>query len=225
MVYVWAFVLFILGSGMGLCNGNSIVERHLLTQIKKMYGEEERITVQFHNLPKDLKDERNVKAVIITKLPDHRGDGQAAVEIEEKQGRKRTAYVSFRVSAMKKFYVLKRDMKKGEIIKADDVYERKTFLNDCRLYPSSIEDIEGKKLKKDALANTVITKELLEDSYAVKRGEIVTIKMENERMKIIAKAISLEKGKIGDMVKLKNVSSGREIMGVVSGEKEVTVVF
>jgi flagella basal body P-ring formation protein FlgA len=218
-------MFFLFGSGIGFSETNSLLEKHLIDQIKKIYGEVNDMIVQFHNLPRDIKDEKSVKGVVITRLPDRKGDGQAAIEIEEKPKRKRNVYVSFRVLTMKRFYLAKRDMKKGERIKGEDLYERVAFLSDYGLYPSSIEDIEGKRLKRDILANTPITKEILEETYAVGRGEIVTVKIENERIKISAKAISLEKGKLGDVVRLKNISSGREITGFVSGEREVTIVF
>jgi flagella basal body P-ring formation protein FlgA len=218
-------MFFLFGSGIGFSETNSLLEKHLIDQIKKIYGEGNDMIVQFHNLPRDIKDEKSVKGVVITRLPDRKGDGQAVIEIEEKPKRKRNVYVSFRVLTMKRFYLAKRDMKKGERIKGEDLYERVAFLSDYGLYPSSIEDIEGKRLKRDILANTPITKEILEETYAVGRGEIVTVKIENERIKISAKAISLEKGKLGDVVRLKNTSSGKEITGFVSGEREVTIIF
>jgi flagella basal body P-ring formation protein FlgA len=218
-------MFFLFGSGIGFSETNSLLEKHLIDQIKKIYGEVNDMIVQFHNLPRDIKDEKSVKGVVITRLPDRKGDGQAVIEIEEKPKRKRNVYVSFRVLTMKRFYLAKRDMKKGERIKGEDLYERVAFLSDYGLYPSSIEDIEGKRLKRDILANTPITKEILEETYAVGRGEIVTVRIENERIKISAKAISLEKGKLGDVVRLKNISSGREITGLVSGEREVTIIF
>jgi flagella basal body P-ring formation protein FlgA len=218
-------MFFLFGSGIGFSETNSLLEKHLIDQIKKIYGEVNDMIVQFHNLPRDIEDEKSVKGVVITRLPDRKGDGQAVIEIEEKPKRKRNVYVSFRVLTMKRFYLAKRDMKKGERIKGEDLYERVAFLSDYGLYPSSIEDIEGKRLKRDILANTPITKEILEETYAVGRGEIVTVKIENERIKISAKAISLEKGKLGDVVRLKNTSSGKEITGLVSGEREVTIIF
>lgn len=225
MVFIFLFMFFLFGSGIGFSETNSLLEKHLIDQIKKIYGEVNDMIVQFHNLPRDIEDEKSVKGVVITRLPDRKGDGQAVIEIEEKPKRKRNVYVSFRVLTMKRFYLAKRDMKKGERIKGEDLYERVAFLSDYGLYPSSIEDIEGKRLKRDILANTPITKEILEETYAVGRGEIVTVKIENERIKISAKAISLEKGKLGDVVRLKNTSSGKEITGLVSGEREVTIIF
>jgi len=225
VVFIFLFMFFLFGSGIGFSETNSLLEKHLIDQIKKIYGEVNDMIVQFHNLPRDIEDEKSVKGVVITRLPDRKGDGQAVIEIEEKPKRKRNVYVSFRVLTMKRFYLAKRDMKKGERIKGEDLYERVAFLSDYGLYPSSIEDIEGKRLKRDILANTPITKEILEETYAVGRGEIVTVKIENERIKISAKAISLEKGKLGDVVRLKNTSSGKEITGLVSGEREVTIIF
>ncbi len=221
MAILWLFILFLASS---TCFGSdSTLESSLLSQLKKIYGTKE-IVVRFYNLPKDLAADRNIKGVFITKLPDQRGDGQALIETEEKVGRKRTFYVSFRVFGTKRFYVLKRDMKKGEIITADDFYEKEALLSDQTVCLSS-EEILGKKLKKDVPAGTPITKEILEEAYLVKKGDIVTAKVENERMRILAKALSLEKGKMGDVIRLRNLSSGKEIVGIVSGEKEVRVFF
>ncbi|MCX7856675.1 MAG: flagellar basal body P-ring formation chaperone FlgA [Deltaproteobacteria bacterium] len=218
-------LLFLFGTEICLANNKAFLERYLVSEIKKLYRVEEEILVQFGNIPKEVKEEKDVRRIIIAKLPDRKGDGQILLEIEEKSGRKRTAYVPFRVLTMKRFYVLKRDVERGETLKPDDVYESTAFLNDPSLYPSSIEDILGRKLKKNVPANTAITKDLLEEGYLIKRGDVVTVKLENDRMKISTKAISLEKGKLGDLVRLKNISSGKEIVGLISGEKEVTIVF
>lgn len=223
MALIWFFILFSLFGLLRLAY-SSEVEAKLLNQIKSIYGDQE-IMVKFHNLPKDVLESQNIKGIIMTKLPDLKGDGQAVVEIGEKNGRTRTVYVTFKVFRMQKFYVLKRDLKKGEIIKSSDLSEKTAILSDNLTYPSSLEEVEGKKLKKDVLANTPITKDLLEEAYVVKKGDVVTAKIENEKMRISAKVISLEKGKIGDLIRVKNISSGKEIWGIVSADKEITVLF
>lgn len=209
-------------SDVALALERSSLEKHLLAEIRKLYGSQEEVLVQFHNLP---KEETNIKRVIISRLPDRKGDGQARIEFEDRSGKGRVAYVSFRVSTMKRFYVLKRNMEKGEIIRIQDVQENYAYLNDASFYPSSAEEIVGKRLKRSVQKNTVITKDLLEDEYLVKKGDVVTVKFENEKMMISTKAISLERGKLGDTIKVKNMTSGKEIVGLISGAKEVTVSF
>ncbi|MDW8002863.1 MAG: flagellar basal body P-ring formation chaperone FlgA [Deltaproteobacteria bacterium] len=198
------------------------LEKLLIAEIKKLYGSEEEVLVQLHNIPREEKD---VKRIMISRLPDRKGDGQALLELEEKSGKRRVAYVSFRVLTLKRFYILKRHMEKGETIRAEDIQESYAYLNDPFLYPSSAEEIIGKRLKRGVQGNTVITKDLLEDEYLIKRGDVVTVKLENEKMMVSTKAISLEKGKLGDTIRVKNMTSGKEIVGLISGIKEITVSF
>jgi len=110
-----------------------------------------------------------VKAVNFSRVPDAQGDGVCLVEFEGKDARERNAYVSFKVFKKKRLFVLKQAGKKGDILGAGDVTEKETYLTGAPVYPSSREEVIGKKLKRDMPASTVITPPILEDQLFVER--------------------------------------------------------
>ena len=82
----------------------------------------------------------------------------------------------------------------------------------------------NKTAKKEIHAGEVITKQHLEDQVAVQKGETVSMTVENESLLVQAKGVALEKGRIGDLVRVKS-SSGKEVIGKVSGNDSVIVGF
>ena len=116
-------------------------------------------------------------------------------------------------------------MKKGDILRLSDVTSKPTFLAGGRKgYPRSIEDVVGKSVKRDMAVGEIVTLQVLEDHLVVLKGEVVNMTVENARLLIQAKGTALEKGKMGDFIRIRS-ASGREIIGRVTGSSSVTVQF
>ena len=116
--------------------------------------------------------------------------------------------------------------KKDEAIKKGDIFIKETYMNGKGdEYPASLEDLTGKVLKRDVPANTIITYQMLEEPVAVQRGEIVNIVAENKKLLVLVKGKMIDKGRIGDTVRVKNISSGKEIVGRVTAHNAVSIDF
>jgi flagella basal body P-ring formation protein FlgA len=103
---------------------------------------------------------------------------------------------------------------------------RDTYLNGGgTLYPSDLDNVIGKRLKRDMPSGAVVTNQALEDRPILKKGDLVTILAENGRLVVRAKGTTMEKGKVGDTIRVKNVSSGREVMGKVLNSSTIAVHF
>jgi flagella basal body P-ring formation protein FlgA len=207
-----------------LAAGVSTVEDGITRFIKQFYDDREDVYVRFNNVPEALQEKIRVRHIDFAKVPDSKGDGLCLVEIDGKNNRTKTMYVSFRVQSKKKLFVLKQGLKKGEIIHSGDLLAKDTFIKeDGGIYPARVEDVVGKVVKKDVAAGTAITCQVLEDSFAVQRGDTVDIVAENKKLSVQAKGISLEKGRLGDRVRVKNLTSDKEIVGRVAGSGMVKV--
>ena len=57
--------------------------------------------------------------------------------------------------------------------------------------------------------------------YPVEKGKAVIVIADNSRVSITVNAIALERGQIGDMVRVKNATSGKVLNAIVLGEKKV----
>jgi flagella basal body P-ring formation protein FlgA len=200
------------------------VEDGITHFIKQFYDDREEVYVRFNNLPEALQEKVKVRHIDFAKVPDSKGDGLCLVEIEGKNNRAKTIYVSFRVQSKKKLFVLKQGLKKGEIVRPGDLLVKDTFITENGgVYPARAEDVVGKAVKKDIAAGTAITSQILEDSFAVQRGDTVDIVAENKKLSVQAKGIILEKGRLGDRVRVKNLTSDKEIVGRVAGNGTVKV--
>ncbi|MCX7965206.1 MAG: flagellar basal body P-ring formation chaperone FlgA [Syntrophorhabdaceae bacterium] len=211
----------------GICNdgkyGNG--ETKIIDFINSYYTKKEDINITLNNRPSALNEKDiKIKNITFVKLPDSNGNGICVVEVMDKRNLTRNLFVPFKVTQKKRIYVLKEDMKKGEIITEDKVTVREIIFNeDKKDYPSEIDDVVGKMLKRDLSANTVITKGILEDYFVIKRNDIVSIVLENKKLMVKTKGRAIDRGRIGDVIRVKNLTSQREILGRVTGSGIVHV--
>jgi flagella basal body P-ring formation protein FlgA len=192
--------------------------------IKQIYAGNE-IQVVFAQLPQALKSNVGLKDISFAKVPDPSGDGICLVGIEGKNGTESSVYVPFKVLVKRTLYMAKHDIGKGEAIHLVDLAVKETYLNGSGgAYPEKVEAVLDKTAKKEIHAGEVITKQLLEDQMAVRKGETVSMTVENDNLLVQAKGVALEKGRIGDQVRVKS-ASGKEVTGRVSGDDSVVVEF
>lgn len=204
----------------------SVAEVKIINFIKEIYNESDDIQVRLNTMPNQLKEKVKVKNITFAKVPDANGDGICAVVIDTRAGRSKNVQVPFRVFVKKKLFVLKIAGKKDEAINKGDILIKETYMNGKEVeYPASLEDLAGKILKRDVPANTIITYQMLTEPVAVQRGEIVNIVAENKKLLLLLKGKMIDKGRIGDMVRVKNISSGKEIVGRVTAHNVVSIDF
>ena len=221
-------VSFLCAFAPGLAEGaqRSSVETAIVRFVQEIYTEGEDIQVRINSLPVQLKQKAHLRDVTFSKIPDVNGDGVCVVEYDTGDGRKKNVYVPFKVFVKRKLFVLREAGKKGDLISKADLATRETYMNGKMTdYPGAQDDVIGKALKKDVPGNTVLTGSVLEDRIATKRGETVNIIVENKQLTVLSKGKIMEKGRIGDTVRVKNLSSGREITGRLVAENTVKVEF
>ncbi len=90
---------------------------------------------------------------------------------------------------------------------------------------AGIEDVVGKRLRVTVKENVEITRNMVRDIPLVKRGKLVRIVIENMPLKITTVGLSEQDGMLGDLVKVKNVSSNRILYARVMGDSLVRVEF
>jgi len=204
----------------------SATEARIIRFVKEVYNDSDGIQVRLNTIPNQLKDNAKVKNITFMKVPDVSGDGICTIEVDTKAGRSKKVQVPFRVFVKRKLFLLKAANKKDESIKKGDIFIKETYMNGKGdEYPASLEDITGKILKRDVPANTIITYQMLEEPVAIQRGEVVDIVVENKNLLVLVKGKTIDKGKIGDTVRVKNISSGKEILGRVTAHNTVAIDF
>lgn len=86
-----------------------------------------------------------------------------------------------------------------------------------------IEDLEGKVARRTLLPSRYIPVNSLREAYLVEQGAPVQVVYEVGALHISATAICLESGSAGDLVKVRNMDSGKVFSGVVANDGTVRV--
>lgn len=207
-----------------LAEGGKTVEGDVTDFVKGMYRDEE-VRVVLGTIPLRVKEQTKVTSMSFKKVPDANGDGVCLVVLQGKNGLESSAYVPFKVLVKKKLYTVNRNIEKGDVLQSRDLSEKQTFLTgSSSLYPDRIEEVAGRTAKKDIPSGEVVTKQVLEDRVIVSKGETVSLTAENRTILVQAKGTAMEKGKIGDTIRVKGVS-GKEVIGRVVGSGTVAVEF
>ncbi|MDH6233374.1 flagella basal body P-ring formation protein FlgA [Mesorhizobium soli] len=113
----------------------------------------------------------------------------------------------------------------GEAIPADAL--REVVLRDGKVPPSavamSMNDIEGKVARRTLLPGRYIPMAAVRDAWLVEQGASVQLVFVSGPLTISAAAVTLQPGSAGDLVKVRNVDSGKVISGTVMADGTIRV--
>ncbi|MBI5098505.1 MAG: flagellar basal body P-ring formation protein FlgA [Nitrospirae bacterium] len=118
----------------------------------------------------------------------------------------------------------KRPFKKGYVLSSDDLYLSEMDIN--KMPKSSVKDPEtiiGKSLNRSIPANITLTEDMVEKSQVVDKGKQVVLLINAHGFNITAAGETREKGYVGKPVKATNLSSKKEVRGVLINERTVEV--
>ena len=121
-----------------------------------------------------------------------------------------------------KTVVVKKNITKGEVITEDHLTYSFQISDDLPGGFTTMSDIIGRKAKFNLARGAVIKTRQLEIVYPVEKGKAVLVVADNSRLSITVNAIALEAGQLGDMIKVKNSTSGKILNAIVTGEKKVS---
>ena len=81
----------------------------------------------------------------------------------------------------------------------------------------------GKVSKKTLLPNVPVLNASVREPFLIKQGQATVVVFQQGSLVILATAVPLEAGSVGDFIKLRNVDSGTTIHGVVQSDGTVRV--
>ena len=137
----------------------------------------------------------------------------------------KTVYPKVRIKVYCKVPVSTRYMKKHQVLRAADIkwslMDISMQADDTYVFPA---EIEGKRLKRNTVAGEVFTMKMLEDLPAIEKGDVVTIFARSGNVSISARGIARECGAVNQLIKVTNVDSRRQVLGIVRDNKRVEIV-
>ena len=119
------------------------------------------------------------------------------------------------------FYALKDFKEKGSIIKEKDLIIIKRKNSQRNVFISDKSDIVGKKLKKSVNSNQLLKRSNLQKDWLIKKNSLVTIINNKTFVTIKEDGLAMNDANYMDMIKVKNVKSGKVIVGYAKNEKKV----
>lgn len=119
-----------------------------------------------------------------------------------------------------------RPIDRNQIISENDVYIEERRISELpQRVIWELEDVVGKRAKRNIPANTILKKNLLEHPSLIKKGDLVTILAESKTLKITTKGEAREEGGKGDIIKVRNLISKKIIGGLILNENTVKIEF
>jgi len=122
--------------------------------------------------------------------------------------------------------VCTRPLGRYEIITEDKIrIEQKDLASIPSNALAAAQDVVGKRTRRVLSANAVLTADQVELPPLMKRGDLVTIIADSGCLRISARGEALERGRRGELIKIRNLSSQKEIFGRVIDGDTVAVDF
>jgi len=132
--------------------------------------------------------------------------------------------VKANVNAFAKVVKTKRSFMKGHLIDTDDIYIAKMDIKKIR--KGSVKDpadITGKTLKRSVEENVAIVEKMINRSMSVKRGRVVMLVIREGGLNMKAPGKLKKNSYVGRHVTVINLSSKKEVTGLLVDENTVEV--
>jgi len=201
---------------------------YLVTKDPSYSGKKFEVTYKYADrIFRELKVRKGVVTFSIAELyPDFKPVGNIIVPIQVivDDVPKEKIFLRTKVSVFDRIVVAKKRLKRGDLISSAEagIEERDVAV----LNPGIIKDmgiVNGKEAKTFIPNGNPVYDWMIKDRPLVKKTERVKINAKSDNIVVESAGQSLEDGNMGSEIKVKNLSSGKELIAVVTGTGEVTI--
>ena len=148
----------------------------------------------------------------------------APVEVIQGGKTMRTFWVPAVVHVSRNAVVASRKIALGEIITEDNVCESRIETTDINsVLTLSLKDITGKIARRSFAAGEPLPQELFSEPLLVRRGDMVSLRLERSGIALTSAARAAENGRFGDVIRVKNVDFSSVVRARVTGPAEVSI--
>lgn len=154
------------------------------------------------------------------------GNITVTVLARQKERLLRNIAVKIDVEALADTVVSVRQIEHGSVISADDLaLQKREITQNSHLGARSIDEVAGKKARTTIRANQPVRTDQLERIPLIKSGQMVTIVAENGMFKISVTGKAHSSGAEGDIIRVQNLTSLKEIPARVIDGSTVQIAF
>lgn len=193
---------------------------HRDAEIKVVFKYSENVFERLSSLDKDIS------FVILDEYAGFKPIGNvilpARVKVRGKEDEK--VYLRAKVSVIENVIVASKTIRKKEMLSSEDVeLAKKDMANYPYRYFSKKSSVLGKQTTSTISKGSIIADWMIIIPPVIERNDMVSIMVRTGNVRAEVQGIALEDGSIGDEVKVRNITSKKEIKAVVvdSGKVEV----
>ncbi len=126
-------------------------------------------------------------------------------------------------SSSYKTIILKKSVEKNDILKLDDI---KTVFVEKKYqasFFSNKKELVGRKLKTNLKMGQILHPRHLFDSFDVNSGDVISIVSNLGNVSVKVSGEAQDAGNLGDLIKVKNLKSGKIIKGYIKKDKIIKI--
>ncbi|MDO6460414.1 flagellar basal body P-ring formation chaperone FlgA [Granulosicoccaceae sp. 1_MG-2023] len=125
-------------------------------------------------------------------------------------------FVQASIKLSERVAVLSRAVARGEVLQADAIeYEVRDVSRLRSNFISDATPLVGHRFLRSAPAGRIVDSRMLEAPLMVNKGQNVTITSSNPLLQVSMRGEALADGELGDLIPVKNLSSGRTVNGEI----------
>ena len=130
-----------------------------------------------------------------------------------------------KISNSIKLITLRNNLKKGEVIQKHDLkFDYKTNSVGNGFF-ESFDKLVGRKINQNLSKGQVIKIRHLEENFMVSEGQSIIIFSDLHGINVRMQGNALENGHFNELIKVKNISSGKIVQGRVINEKKILINY
>lgn len=154
------------------------------------------------------------------------GNASLALIVRVDEQVKRNLTVQVEVEALAEMVVASRTLERGEVLVASDLSLARRDLSHVQgRFLKTVEEAVGLRVKMALRANSPVRGDYLERVPIIKSGQVVTILVENEVVRITATGRAKSAGALGDTITVQNLASQKDLAARVMDASTVRVDF
>jgi flagella basal body P-ring formation protein FlgA len=112
----------------------------------------------------------------------------------------------------------------GAVLGAGDLRETLADIRDPRAsYIRQVEEAAGKVTRRVLMPGDLLVRDALSDPLAVRNGDTVRVLLNRADIRLVVLARAEQDGRLGQMIRVRNVDFASVLNGRVSGRGEVTI--
>jgi len=139
---------------------------------------------------------------------------------------KKKIWVGVEIEVLTDVVVSSRRLDRYGIVSKEDLrLEKRDLARLPKNAVTRVQEVVGKRIKRRIDINSIITADLLDLPPVIRRGDMVTITVETDMLKITTLGQARENGLRGEMIKVLNIASRKEVFGIVLDPKTVKIEF